>query len=182
MIRANIDTPWETYVQDGETVYGPKLAGDPAFADLIKPWTDQTGKEWHEWPPGSGTQVKGGNYAKDSPQGIASGKHGDPDYLTIQVKVEDEQTLIDIDNAGTDYWVYWDEVIEEDVDVPVLAIAPYKSKEGLPSASEWGQLRARLAQRGISQAWVNANLGTQRERMRSEHDFNMRHGYAVNQE
>ena len=107
-------------------------------------------------------------------------KSGDPDYLTIQVAVEDEQTLVDIDSASSDYWVYWSEVIEDE-EGPVVAMADYKAKDGLPPQSEWGQLRSRLAQRGISQAWIDANLGTQRERIRSMHDFNMRHGYAVNQ-
>ena len=111
MIRANVDTPWDSGLDgNGETEFYPKLHKDPAFSGLIKPWTDQTGKEWHEW---QGEQVKGGNFPKDSPQGIESGKHGDPDYLTIQIKVEDEQTLIDIDDAGNDYWVYWSEEIVE---------------------------------------------------------------------
>ena len=284
MIKANVDTPWESYIEDGEEVYGPKLARDPAFADLIKPWTDQTGKEWHEW---GGQQVKGGNYAKDSPGGIKTGKHGDPDYLTIQIKVEHENTLVAIDDAGSDYWVYWSEVIEEG-EGPVVVLAAGDSFSGdwmyragtipatppsgemyfrvpaeilrinktsqstdmtanlealkrgdliqvgveeywevrnisvfgayvelevsdlqkgpnastLPeavhtfdfdtsgayhkpgnntNAVEWDALVAKLQSRGVSPAWINANLGTQRERMRSEHDSNMRHGYAVNQ-
>ena len=86
MIRANVDTPWAF---DGGR-YIPQLAVDPAFASLLKGRTDITGENWHEF---DGQQVKGGNYA------LASGmpKSGLPDYLTIQIKVEDEQTLIDID-------------------------------------------------------------------------------------
>ena len=57
----------------------------------------------------------------------------------------------------------------------------YKLKDDPPPANEWGMLRSRLAIRGISQAWIDANLGTDRIKPRVEHDFNMRDGYVINQ-
>ena len=57
----------------------------------------------------------------------------------------------------------------------------YKLKDEQPAQAEFGLLRARLAQRGISQAWIDANLGVTRQKPRTEHDFNMRDGYVINQ-
>ncbi len=178
MIIANVDTPWAVN-SDGANV--PKLGIDLAFVDLIKGWTDVTGVEGVII---GSRRLYGGNYAKstgiqpDYPAGRVGGS-GDPDWLTVQIKVENEQTLIDID-AEQEYWVYWDE-IEEEPGATRAAAESYKPKDEEPPANEWGLLRSRLAQRGYSQEWIDSNLGTQRERTRGVHDYDVRQGYLTDQ-
>ena len=163
MIIAHIDTPWFQF-PDG---WGPELAND--FPDIGT--TDVTGSDWHEW---DGNQVKGGNY----PKATGHPKSGDPDYLTVEVKDVPQATL-DLIDADQKYWVYYTEEILQGEVTPQAV--PYKDKSAEPPAAEWGQLRSRLALRGVSQQWIDEHLGTQRERTRGQHDFNMRQGYVRGQ-
>jgi len=164
MIRAHVDTPWS---QDPDGTYTPALPLDTDFA--LKGWKDVTGEEWHEFPPGSGNRVKGGNYALATGQA----KTNAMDYLTIEIQVEDEQTLIDID-AKDEYFVYFDEDIPAE-NVQARA-APYRDKNSTPAANTWGQYRSRLARRGYSQAWIDKYVD-KREIMWGDHDLNVRSGY-----
>lgn len=50
-----------------------------------------------------------------------------------------------------------------------------------PSVAEFGQWRAKMAQRGIPQWWIDLVLGTNRNKPRAVHDFNVRQGYLNNQ-
>lgn len=185
MFIANIDTPWITVIDGDDSFNTPKLPRDPAFEADIKEWSDVTGAEGAEVDVGGGEirHLYGGNYAAvtgiqpDYANGRLGGS-GDPDWLTIQVKVEDESVLQSID-AQDDYWVYWDEVEQEGE--AARATAGYKPKDQQPPANEWGELRSKLARRGVPQWWIDLVLGTQRERTRGVHDFNMRQGYVLNQ-
>ena len=110
MFISHVDTPWHF---DGES-YGPELARDPVHGPNIRGWTDVTGAEWHEWPIGSGTMVKGGNYADGSPGASQTGKGGQPDYLTIEIKTETLAAVEAIDNDSSDkFMVLWTEEIVE---------------------------------------------------------------------
>lgn len=182
MYRANVDTPWITVAEGGEAVNTAKLPVDPAFSADIKGWRDVTGSEGVEVEPGR--TLYGGNYAlvtqilPDYSVGRLGGS-GDPDFLTIEVQVESEAILQAID-AETDYWVYWDEVVE-DQPGPATAAAAWRPKDTEPPANEWGMLRSKLATRGYTQAWVDKYLGTNRNRVRGEHDANIRNGYITGQ-